>query len=262
MLVEARAAIAARNFARANALVEQAEAAQPKYSLFHLGPTPALVRRELSEGPEGRRRGAGIVDLRVARREFDDPRTRCRCSNPPIRLPRGWRGAALGVGGKPISVAGRCAIEVVAPPVVPALHSSSGRRGRRVRRPCRDSRNRTIRRAVVANLCRPGTFPRSESPSQYARSPDACRLRRHEFERTRRQIQRPRPCNCLRKARQALAAGDFAQAEESARLATAIGVPESAFLPNEDRPSMLAWEIQQARITMPGAAAGWQASAE
>ena len=49
LLVDARAAIAAGNLDRASALVERAEAAQPKYTLFHLGPTPTLVRRELTQ---------------------------------------------------------------------------------------------------------------------------------------------------------------------------------------------------------------------
>jgi general secretion pathway protein D len=51
----------------------------------------------------------------------------------------------------------------------------------------------------------------------------------------------------LSQARQALNAGDLDLAENLARATSALGVPESQFLPNEDRPSLLAWDVMQAR---------------
>jgi general secretion pathway protein D len=54
-------------------------------------------------------------------------------------------------------------------------------------------------------------------------------------------------------ARSALGSGDIDLAEELARAASAVGVPESQFLPDEDRPSLLAWDIVRARQSPTGA---------
>ena len=54
-------------------------------------------------------------------------------------------------------------------------------------------------------------------------------------------------------ARQALAAGNLDLAEKLAREASAAGVPESQFLPDEDRPTQLAWDIVRARQGLRGA---------
>ena len=50
----------------------------------------------------------------------------------------------------------------------------------------------------------------------------------------------------LTAARSALEAGDIELAENLARSAGSLGVPESQFLPDEDRPSLVAWEIERA----------------
>ena len=54
-------------------------------------------------------------------------------------------------------------------------------------------------------------------------------------------------------ARSALGSGDIDLAEELARAASAVGVPESQFLPDEDRPSLVAWDIVRARQNHGGA---------
>jgi general secretion pathway protein D len=51
----------------------------------------------------------------------------------------------------------------------------------------------------------------------------------------------------LNEARQALDAGNIELAEKLSREAAAAGVPESQFLPDEDRPSLLAWDIVRAK---------------
>jgi general secretion pathway protein D len=56
----------------------------------------------------------------------------------------------------------------------------------------------------------------------------------------------------LQAARAALKSGDIETAEKLNRAASAIGVPESQFLPDEDRPSLLAWDIARARQNGPG----------
>jgi general secretion pathway protein D len=48
-------------------------------------------------------------------------------------------------------------------------------------------------------------------------------------------------------ARKALAAGDLDLAERLTQAANALGVPESQYLPDEDRPSLVAWDIARAK---------------
>ncbi len=51
----------------------------------------------------------------------------------------------------------------------------------------------------------------------------------------------------LMAARKALAAGDVDLAEKLTQAANALGVPESQYLPDEDRPSLVAWDIARAK---------------
>jgi general secretion pathway protein D len=61
------------------------------------------------------------------------------------------------------------------------------------------------------------------------------------------QTPKQRVLSHLNAARSALEAGDIDLAENLTRTAGAMGVPESQFLPTEDRPSLVAWEIERAR---------------
>ncbi len=118
------------------------------------------------------------------------------------------------------------------PPVVPALHSQ----------PIGMPDNRVEQ--ASAGLSLPAT---QELPQQVAMSPGPLLGTAPTAAGATNNDQKLRAEKLMREARQALAAGDLQQAEESARLASATGVPESSFLPNEDRPSLLAWDIQRAR---------------
>jgi type II secretory pathway component GspD/PulD (secretin) len=51
----------------------------------------------------------------------------------------------------------------------------------------------------------------------------------------------------LSAARKALASGDIDLAEKLTHAANALGVPESQYLPDEDRPSLVAWDIAKAK---------------
>lgn len=55
----------------------------------------------------------------------------------------------------------------------------------------------------------------------------------------------------LAEARKALEAGDLQKAEQLTKAANALGVPESEYLPNEDRPSVVAWDIARAKQNSP-----------
>ncbi|MGD9634212.1 MAG: hypothetical protein AB7I57_22190, partial [Pirellulales bacterium] len=245
MLLDARAAIEARDFARASALVDQAEAAQPKYSLFHLGPTPALVRRELQRAQQAAGAdGASRASLDKNSRPYvpakmqgpADPFAARMAATPPKMNAPGDVTRTSGtdnLGG--------------AAPVVPALHSM----------PVGEKEAYAEQAATVeieqygAATSRSTTDAGSSYPAIGSLPGNAAALPAASYPANGgangTADAKTRAAKLLREARQSLAAGDFAQAEESVRLATAVGVPESAFLPNEDRPSMLAWEIQQAR---------------
>ena len=60
-------------------------------------------------------------------------------------------------------------------------------------------------------------------------------------------VQKQQVLSRLQTARQALGEGKLDLAEKLVREASAAGVPESQFLPDEDRPSQLAWDIVRAR---------------
>jgi general secretion pathway protein D len=70
---------------------------------------------------------------------------------------------------------------------------------------------------------------------------------------SRPQNSKQRVLSHLNAARSALEAGDIDLAENLTRTAGAMGVPESQFLPDEDRPSLVAWEIERARKRQGGA---------
>jgi len=246
MLAEARSAIEAQDFARATTLVERAEAAQPKYSLFHLGPTPALVRRELNKAKQA----AGVTDDSMAGlaansrpygpgqgQQVADPFAARMAAMPPTNSRHTnsvTQASAMGLSGG-------------APPVVPALHSSP------VGEP-----EAYADQAATLEIEQYGSES-GQAPSGLGSAYGVLNAPAQTGPRQPMSVAAPagpaggsgdaksRAVKLLREARQAIATGDFAQAEESVRLATAVGVPESAFLPNEDRPSLLAWEIQQAR---------------
>lgn len=243
LLVEARSAIQAGNLDRATALVERAEAAHAKYPLFSLGPTPATVRRELTEAQQTAGRSAVPSGAAAA----DSMRNSHR--DAPPTGPTVDR-SVYGPMAKPSTVAAEqippsMSMERM-PPVVPALHSHP------VGEPDRD-----VQPAASFEYGSYGNPP-SSALGAASESRPALALPAHTAPappvalpaiggNSDPNSPKAQALKLLRDARQALADGDLAQAEESVRLASAVGVPESAFLPNEDRPSLLAWDIQRAK---------------
>ena len=218
LLVDARAAIAAGNLDRASALVERAEAAQPKYTLFHLGPTPTLVRRELTQAQKAAGKNPTAMSsgsLAAARERQYEPAPMGQPVDPFAERMRPLPSAGAGEPFPPTAHLD------MSPPVVPALHSHP------VGMP-----DRGVEQAASIGYGQFSTQPVA-LPAVAGNSAPV--------------DSKTRALRLLQDARQSLAAGDIDQAEESVRLATAIGVPESAFLPTEDRPSLLAWDIQRAR---------------
>lgn len=243
LLVEARAAIADGNFDRADLLLNKAEASSPRYSLFHLGPTPALVRRELEKAqgnapPQATKdpfANVAAAGRNQAPRPMDAPLPMDAPSDPFAQ-----RMTALPPGpvGQPIPPTSR---DEMSPPVVPALHSHPV--GLEDRSVTPAGANPGI--AGESQELMPALLPPSQAGS-YGTQPVADAAPQNSGASNN---DKARVLSLLREARQALVAGDVEQADEAARLATSIGVPESAFLPHEDRPSLLVWDLQRARTS-------------
>lgn len=245
LLVEARAAIQAGNLDRASALVAQAEAAQPKYSLFHLGPTPTLVRRELTKAQKaaGANPAAKTLESLTAEREHQyEPAPMNQPTDPfaerMMPLPAGI--------AEPIPPVTR---SEMSPPVVPAVHSHPvGAPDRGIQQAAAiGDRYGAAAPATTSNSF--ATYPDLIGPQQPTASAPASPT--STIDGSTPVAPKAAALKLLQEGRQALAAGNLAKAEQAARAATAVGAPESAFLPSEDRPSKLAWDIQQSQRGVP-----------
>jgi general secretion pathway protein D len=244
LLAEAHSAIETGNLDRAATLVQQAESAHPSYSLFHLGPTPASVRRELVEA---QRAGRGITAVRPVRPAAATPlREPAPIDEPSDPFAERLMAVPAAPLAQPIPPVTR---DEMTPPVVPALHSQP------VGMP-----NNTVELAA-ADLSPPSQSPNFQPQNSWPALVPASQVIPQPVAVTTtasagvaptaagamNNDQKLRAMKLMRESRQALAVGDLQQAEESSRLASATGVPESVFLPHEDRPSLLAWDIQRAR---------------
>ena len=238
LLNQARTAIAAGNLDQAEALVERAEKTHIRYPLFHFGPTPSSVRHELAaaqaqhstggaEKPRRRRR-AGASDP-FAQRPLPMPAAQAS-AQMPTDANDSQRGVMPAIYDQPAGQSNRYVNQVAATgpaqnrgadkpeaPMPPSLRSTSTDSEIQPDNLGRSLHN-NFTDAVPASNAAPST------PSPKAQT-----------------------IELLRQARQALAAGNLDQAEAAARQAASLGVPESMFLPSEDKPSLLAWEIHQAR---------------
>ncbi len=250
LLADARSAIQAGNLDRAAALVEQAETAAPRYTLFHLGPTPALVRRELErarrENQNNPQSNQSTVATGMPEQGYQ------RAPSQHLVDPFAQRMAKLPAGplGEPIPPTTR---DEMSPPVTPALHNQQiGERGNAV----------SPASAGVSSGERYDLLPAMLPPLQngpVATQPALAALR-PATGGDASVDQKGQALKLLSEARQAMAAGDLEQAEEATRMATSLGVPESAFLPHEDRPSLLVWDLQRARSNQPSGQSGSSAA--
>ncbi len=308
MLREARAAISNGKLDEAEKLLTRAENAHIHYSMFHFGPTPASVRRELNRarrtaGPAKSRAGGGESsavdestqreplnafaqqDDAASRREVDPFTARSLASgaNPSLPgSPTAQNTPADRTAGQP---GGEQTPPVGQPQRLPSL-------GQTVRNPFAKSASGGVapaRYEVDPALGNPNsqlvqqeseaqndvswTLPGPQASRQAIdagpnvtagqREPSAGSLTGAEQSgASRTPPQPPSPkqqaLRRMTEARQALDAGNFDVAEKLSREVSALGVPESEFLPNEDRPSILAWDIvraKQSRGAQPAAAA-------
>ena len=319
LLREARSAIQEGNFEQADALVRRAEGARVHYSIFHLGHTPASVRRELdrarqTQRPAGQQPSPApaakslipvpwrlgertteaatdpFIEQQQARQHDALPATPNARGVPPavpVGEPGGMHAGGLAAAPPNDSV---YRAQVMAPESqhvynpfamqsgdanLPARYEQQPGADYPVRRAGWDENGR-IAAASTPDAAAVPTGAAHAVPSASAdaswqlpdaplpRGVDSAQLaaagpglvppnRASEMAEV---IGDPDVSNLPPKeqalahmdaARSALSAGDIDLAEELARAASAVGVPESQFLPDEDRPSLVAWDVVRAR---------------
>ncbi|MCH8045469.1 MAG: general secretion pathway protein GspD [Planctomycetes bacterium] len=273
LLKQARAAMKRKDFATADRIIARAESFRIKYSSFRLiGDTPTKARRDLQKLQTESRGGSGgsgstaqrfmsalpsfgrKKDGRPTDLFADRPRTGNDTTAPnnsadlarryatgnttgakqspsgPSRLPltRGGESFAArtqflspsdgrGASAEPYRLADKAA---------PTSHPSAAR---------------------YANI-NPG-FPRTEPQGDRWRTapPLLTNSARRGAQRSSLTDTKTRATGLLVQARRAIAAGDLPSAERLAMQADRLGVPDSAYRRNEDRPSDVLWDLQQAR---------------
>ncbi len=286
MLREARGAIEQGRLVEAEKILTRVESAHINFSVFHVGPTPASVRRELvraqrlshadSKSPHRAEPAAGKSHLPFARTAAAKPN--------PVEDPFAAHNLATGsAAGSPApSTPGRDASNVSAPKSLSASHNSQPANARvenpyavmgRNASPAANS-SYADQLGSLSGLKYPVT-PASAEENPFrgtsAGGPvNAAATEDHNAtQNSPRALPAPsQPMNAapsraaspkqqvqaeLSAARKALQNGDIAQAEKRTQAAISLGVPESEFLPDEDRPSLIAWDITRAKQKGPAA---------
>lgn len=288
LLRQARSAIQQNKLDEAEALVRRAESANLRYSLFHLGPTPVAVRRELNRARAGQTASATSkpqagkpADPFLAR----DHATAVQFGGQPQPSPANALGQPLSSNtqgdarGAVVQASAQAAQDLpslstqVANPYAPVGDVAASLTHKEASRPnrypvtqaggeqydglsmatddgagvvARDAGNwalpnaptpRGVATAQTPALAGPGLMPPQRDTIAFGASGDSRAVASAKQQALAQ----------LRAAREALDAGDVDMAESLARAASSLGVPESQFLPDEDRPSLVAWEIQRTR---------------
>jgi general secretion pathway protein D len=234
MLREARGAIEQGRLDEAEKILTRVEGAHVKYSMFHVGPTPASVRRELTraqrqQGSAGK--SSGQANSAGVRSYLPFARGGNAKTNG-TQDPFGARSAANSAANTPTEP-GRSLGAVAAPPAMfPAENSSRGSKAPYpVTTASAESDANPFR---AADLALPTAAPSGLGPASPARENQPAQPK---------QLAQAK----LAAARRALDAGDIGLAEKLTQAAISSGVPESDYLPDEDRPSLVAWDVAQAK---------------
>lgn len=257
LLREATAAIDQGKFEEADAILRRTEKAGVHYPLLHMGPTPASVRRALAKAqraaepakpsstakpvdPFNRAPGVQTGASRLAASLNSVAR-----NNPSLPSAPSGEPSAPPAGAKQFDPAIYGAQDASA---MPSLARPLGNPFEPVATASDAQQDGALPDAPLPT----GTPSAPNPPSAIAYSPQSRTLNTPPEAAVHAAPGASAKQQALEKlaaARQALNSGDIAQAEKLAREASALGVPESQFLPTEDRPSQLAWDILRARDT-------------
>ncbi|HEY4234542.1 MAG TPA: hypothetical protein VGM76_14000, partial [Lacipirellulaceae bacterium] len=260
LLNQARAAIASGNLDQAEALVARAEKTHTRYPLFHFGPTPSSVRHELDQaqsqrGLRGSSKPMGDTasspnSLATSSAKRDNSRT-AGPTDPFAHRPQALPSPSV---SQPMPSGMISENEHTAEP---AIYNQLP-----------DARDNSVTPASTAGLSHDHAWDAPEAPLPPGLRSDSREANsdlgrgqavKNQFavddpstpSRTTLADKKAQTLDLLREARQALAAGNLDHAQSAASQASELGVPESLFLPNEDKPSVLAWDIQQASTAKP-----------
>lgn len=256
LLREAKSSLEQGELDAAERLIAKAESARIHYSMFHIGATPSSLRRDLNRA----RRAAGQTggsataggDSRSPLGLFErndapntgnvDPfmaRSREASASEGTLAEPAMRGTAA--AGENDRLAESAAPPAQSPQRLPSL-------GGEVVNPFAKSAKSDVTPARYestpesADKGPQGALAAGADPSwSLPDSPAAATA--GENQPTAKQ----QALDQMREARKALSAGKIDEAERISRAVTGLGVMESEFLPNEDRPSVLAWDIVRAK---------------
>jgi general secretion pathway protein D len=281
LLRQARSAIQQGQLQQAESLLSRAESARIHYSLFYTGPTPNSVRRELNRAQRSQRIGgnlSGAGQVNGASNQAADPFLARNQAAQPSAV------AAPDTGLQTAS-AELVADNQIAVPAVATLESNRPFNQQPANPFATPSANSASQTASFENQnLQPGSVPGDRLaaapadasnipwplPSAQTPPPLPTLSSSHSaageslpqissnaqaggtIQGSSGESTKTQALAHLQAARAALQSGDIETAEKLNRAASAIGVPESQFLPDEDRPSLLAWDIARARQNGPG----------
>jgi type II secretory pathway component GspD/PulD (secretin) len=313
MLREAHSAIEQGRFDAAEKIISRVESARVQFPLFHTGPTPAALRKELSraerlrsaskslshDAPSGAkkylpfsrpnsgqantatdpfanrshnvdpisaptstasqnsispvtgdRRLAGISAPATLPSDSQSPRA--RSLDNPFTSSENTAGLnpSASLASDPPSTEGPLGY-----PTMPSAKDDSSQA-----RPSPSARTQTASTLHGSGDTNPSwqlpsaPLPRGASDQQFAASGSNLMPPKHNVasasasnSRTPASASKQQAQEDLSAARKALSAGDVDLAEKLTQAANSLGVPESQFLPDEDRPSLVAWDIARAK---------------
>ncbi len=246
MLREAHGAIEQGRFADAEKIITRVENAHVQFPFIHIGPTPASLRKELARAERLRPASKALAHNEPTGAKKYLPFSRGNNSSSPAA-----------VKPDPFAGRGRNVEPITAPTSSPTAASTKNDR------PVPNSPYAGLTRKPVELVATNGelsapNYPRTsnESMSSAARSAsDSLATTAKDTPAVGLAPQKPKTAASpkqkaqeeLAAARKALASGDIELAEKLTQTANALGVPESQYLPDEDRPSLVAWDIARAK---------------
>ncbi len=269
MLKQARSAIAEGRLEEADKILTRVENAHINFSVFHVGPTPATVRREWTRakgaakpGSYGKSPDASAGG--TARSPFTRPGT---SQTKPVTDPFAAQNAATlpanaDTTNRTAAARSRTLAPISAPGETPPATTLA------TARTASDQRYPVVQTSAESNpFAAPSANGSSRSAAASPATDDPYAVdgaandpispvqgtagAPAQSKTMDGNVSRPTPKSQakakLAEARQALAKGDLDLAEVLTQSANAMGVPESQYLPDEDRPSIVAWEIAKAK---------------
>jgi general secretion pathway protein D len=257
MLREARNAIERGQLDDAEKIIQRVESGHINYSVFHVGPTPTSVRRELARAQKSKP-GAKTSSHAAAGSKNSLPFARNGNSKSKSSVDPFANNRPASAEKTVANTSGKSLDSVTAPGAAPVKQAGGPEAQPSFKLP-----NAELP-AAQGDLAYPVTQASGDlnpmksgepdgsitlaAPGTNAPDPYAPRqLGSSTSPSARKPSPKQQVQTDLAAAREALKAGDLAQAEKLTRAASQRGVTDTEYAPNDDRPSLVAWEIAQAK---------------